>query len=330
MKREEIPIDEDYEMPERGPMVAFLPNSIAWFMVWVIWIWGTIYLYTTYGQLGSIVGIFTGLTYHFYAYETIEPAERAVGIFQGRSTSVCESGPVFILKPFFSLPSEWRYSTKIQVIETDPIDIVTASGDYKNSYHGSAVTNYKFALYFKWSNKKSEILNAVKQAPNPRATGDLRTFLGRKVNDTMRQVGGGKVWLEMVQMGYAKDAIQKTLKGTGIIVTDIVNMNSKLPVSLQNALTFKEEAIYKGEAAVIIRDAILNVLKNDKYGTLALELEKMLTVRESAAAGNVTYLAFPSQIYDAINSRLPGQSLGIPTKEVNREIAKTLNKELGK
>lgn len=321
---------EDDKSSSSDPLITLLPNPIVWILFWAIWVFVALNLYTNYGIIGIAVGIFAALAYLIYAYEQIQPDEQAVGMFQGRATNVCRSGPAFILKPLYSLPDKWRYSTKEQVIEAEPIDIVTAPRNYENNFHSSAITKNKFAVYFRWSSNKSGMHNAVKRAPNPHDMAGLKSYIGKIVNDIMRQVGGSKAWAEMVRMGYAVDRIQEELDGTGIIVTRVLNLNTTLPRTIGNTMTLPEEAMYKANAEVIIRKAIIALLADDKTGALAMKLEMMRTIRSSAAAGHMTDLGFPSQIYRAIESCLGGrpaeQTLDMTKAELNKSIEKAIRK----
>lgn len=349
------------DVPIRGAWLAFIPNFGVWLLIWIVMAVSLVILSAIFGLIGLAVGIFTFSAFHYYCFEKTGKKERSISEFQERLDNVYESGPALVLKPFWSLPQDLRYPTGVLQLEFETsAGAVTAAGKYKDpGEHGkeedyeSTVLGIKPVLYYMWPVKRNDLLVAVKNAPAPNDIAGLKDLFEEDILDVVRTIGGGKVWKDIMQNRLAfRDGATELLRNR---IDYIINLTRLKPLALvikhadiaqklKDEITSKEIARYEGGAMRIkerekrigiaegeaeIRNAIMAIHIKPEYQKIAMDIERNITIRQSAGEGKTTYLAFPSEIYSALGSfggKSPAETMGVSQAVLDKMIAKAVLK----
>lgn len=197
----------------------------------------------------------------------IRETSRAVVVRMGKPIYVIQSGLNHIWWPF-----EWLsfFPTTIQELNFDKrAGIITSEGKYHGAHYGQANVGVDVAMYFLWPDADEALIKALRAL----GTTDLSEIANRfeeSILDTVRTVGGGKTWGEIVQERQkfaqeVRDALSDEEEDP-INIADLQKIrlaikHVELPLGLLDSLT-------KPEIARLEKKATITKAEGDKQATI--------------------------------------------------------------
>lgn len=354
--------EPELEEPEIRPpqQVAWWPGERVfaaelkyWFLVLVLWFLGWITLVISLQKFSAVITISYIVLFIVWLVtttpQTVKEKERAKPIFLGMIEKKVSFGAVLVLRPFEKLI---RYPTDIQQITLAPAGIQTKQGTDPQGRPLPTITLPVTAVVnFRWPSKDNDLTECIKNAPSPDDIEALQNIIEEPILDVIRTVGGTEgdyLWISQQRTIFAEKVNKMILKKKAIAhlirlarLRDFTVSFKHIdpPDELKKQQVAEAAAHYKGEAAkieiikqgegtaraeAIVREAILDVLTAEKYKEIAMRVEGMRTLTQTAQGSKSTYV-IPAELVTSVGAALGGpEKVGMSKEQLRQFIVPIL------
>ena len=312
----EVPPSKDASRILTAPLWVWTVILSTWFVI------GLILLKYPLALLGYIV---LSIGWLVYSFQVVSEKERAKPVFLGQIGELVGSGPVFVLQPLEKLA---RYPTEVQQITFAHAGILTK----KEGEITPVLLPVIPVLNFQWPWKNKELTLAIRNAPSPTVKGleELKDQIEEPFLDIVRTVGGRHTyeWIAQNRVQFAEEVTEELKKSrdlTGLIelfqlknttismkhieIPEIVKTGleteaAALPTSRATKIQEKEKRFGIAEGEEEIRRRMAKVIS--EYPDIGMNLEALITLRESMATGKAGWIIMPQEVSGALSKSLGG------------------------